>query len=499
MLRCVTRSVVLFILPSGFPLAVLATLALLLPGLRLPASGHADESVSFIRGTLSGAGVTFERPTALTFGPHGRLYVAEQEGRIRALTLDPVSKEITAVEQVASSGDLQEVFGIAFRPTDTSSPPPVYVTNTVSGWGDDGPAPAGSFPGKVTKIDGAGYANKTDIITGLPVSNFAHQSNGLVFADDGTLYVAQGSTTNAGVPRAPFSQAEVPLSSALLVANPSAPGFDGNITYDPPDTYDTSVDQISGDVSVYASGLRNPYDLIIHSNGRIYLTDNGPHSGGGPASNGCDSQTTDPQGPDELNIIEEGDYYGHPNRNRGRFDPRQCVYHSGTEGSGPDWTGPIQLLPTSSNGLVEYTVNSFGGKLKGNLFYVGYVNGVVGRIVLSPDGSSVVSHTQLDSGFVSPLDVTMGADGTLYVAEYGSGDIVTLQPPAPGGPLGDVDCDGVVNSIDAALVLQLVAGLIGSLPCPDAADVNEDGLINSIDAALILQYVAGLIPSLPPP
>ena len=63
---------------------------------------------------------------------------------------------------------------------------------------------------------------------------------------------------------------------------------------------------------------------------------------------------------------------------------------------------------------------------------------------------------------------------------------------------GDVNCDGTVSSIDAALVLQYDAGLIASLACQENADVNGDGNINSLDAALILQFVAGLIESLPP-
>jgi hypothetical protein len=66
------------------------------------------------------------------------------------------------------------------------------------------------------------------------------------------------------------------------------------------------------------------------------------------------------------------------------------------------------------------------------------------------------------------------------------------EPPAEPA-LGDVNCDTTINSIDAALVLQNVGGLLPSLPCPSAADVNANGTINSIDAALILQYSARII------
>jgi hypothetical protein len=58
---------------------------------------------------------------------------------------------------------------------------------------------------------------------------------------------------------------------------------------------------------------------------------------------------------------------------------------------------------------------------------------------------------------------------------------------------GDANCDGSVNSIDALIVLQYVAGLRNTVPCPEAADVNNDGNIGAVDAALILQIDAGLI------
>ncbi len=66
-------------------------------------------------------------------------------------------------------------------------------------------------------------------------------------------------------------------------------------------------------------------------------------------------------------------------------------------------------------------------------------------------------------------------------------------------PSGDASCDGDVNSIDAALILQLNANLLGSIPCGEAADVNGDGASNSVDAALVLQFSAGLLGSLGPP
>ena len=50
-----------------------------------------------------------------------------------------------------------------------------------------------------------------------------------------------------------------------------------------------------------------------------------------------------------------------------------------------------------------------------------------------------------------------------------------------------------MSSIDAALVLQHEAGLLETLDCLAGADVNFDGNIDSRDALLILQDVAGLL------
>ena len=62
---------------------------------------------------------------------------------------------------------------------------------------------------------------------------------------------------------------------------------------------------------------------------------------------------------------------------------------------------------------------------------------------------------------------------------------------------GDPTNDGVVNSLDALLILQVNAGLtMLPLPATDAADVDNNGTVGARDASLILQYSAGLLDSL---
>jgi hypothetical protein len=68
----------------------------------------------------------------------------------------------------------------------------------------------------------------------------------------------------------------------------------------------------------------------------------------------------------------------------------------------------------------------------------------------------------------------------------------TPTPPA-GQLLGDVNCVGGVNSVDALFVLRSVAQIEPSGDCLAAAgDVNCSGGINAVDSLQILRYVAGM-------
>ncbi|MCH8007646.1 MAG: hypothetical protein IIC91_02150 [Chloroflexi bacterium] len=121
-----------------------------------------------------------------------------------------------------------------------------------------------------------------------------------------------------------------------------------------------------------------------------------------------------------------------------------------------------------------------------------------------PDPSAIILRGERSLTVVVPLDAIGGDqffDFTVAVYSNGFQDCVPnggyITSPVPAS-LGDVNCDGAINSIDAALIVQMWADLSQSLPCQHIADVNGSGVIGPIDALLILQYDAGLLADLPP-
>jgi uncharacterized repeat protein (TIGR02543 family) len=104
-----------------------------------------------------------------------------------------------------------------------------------------------------------------------------------------------------------------------------------------------------------------------------------------------------------------------------------------------------------------------------------------------------------------PTATPPGADPTATPTPEGPTPTSEPPPPSPtptvppaSGLLGDVNCGHTVDSVDAALVLQLVAAFLQDLACQQNGDVNRDGRIDAIDSAIILQFVAGFLAGLPP-
>ena len=195
--------------------------------------------------------------------------------------------------------------------------------------------------GIISRLDWNGTQwTKTDLVRGLPRSEENHSSNGMQLDEtNNILYVTQGGHTNMGAISNNFAfHKEYAYSAAILAIDLN---MIGNTTYDLPTLDDEDKNNIAstfgyedegdpfggnngknqamleenGPVQIFSSGWRNVYDVLITENGRFYTFDNGPNGGWGAAPTSC-IYTQEEAGQtyhDNLHLISEGYYGGHPN------------------------------------------------------------------------------------------------------------------------------------------------------------------------------------------
>ncbi|HEV3365332.1 MAG TPA: hypothetical protein VG795_14580 [Acidimicrobiia bacterium] len=441
--------------------------------------------VRFAKGRVEGTDTT--KVTTVRFGPDGRLYVGQQTGIIRALSLErrgPASYRVTASEAIGALIDIpnhddsgaenravvgRQLTGIEV--TGTATRPVIYAVTTDPriGGGPSGLAiPIDSNSGVLSRLtrEATGW-RRTDLVRGLPRSGENHAGNGLVLNREGSgLYLAQGGNTNSGAPSKHFAfTPEYALSGAILSIDLGAIGeetFDLPTLDDPARPGATDAGDpfggakgdnqarltSDGPVTIYAPGFRNPYDIVLTAAGRLYTIDNGANPGWGDAPLEAGGRCTNDPRPggkrrdDTLHHIRaEGYYGGHPNPTRANpanlfagqspvmeADAIECEFRSGKE------SGALTTFPASTNGLVEYRSRAFGGALEGNLLAASFDNRIY-RLQLRPDGGLARKEILFDEVAQVPLDLTAQGDdevfpGTIWVGDITDGSITVFEPEA---------------------------------------------------------------------
>ncbi len=186
-----------------------------------------------------------EGVTSLTFGPDGRLYVAEYPGTIKVMTVQRIGLNnyvVTAMETLNGVKNIvnhnddgvtngaetnRETIGLAVA--GTASNPVIYISSSdfrigAGTGGGNGDVNLDTNSGILTRFswNGSGWA-VVDLVRGLPRSEENHATNGLEFVTvNGTNYllVAQGGHTNGGAPSTNFVYTcEYALSAAILSVN----------------------------------------------------------------------------------------------------------------------------------------------------------------------------------------------------------------------------------------------------------------------------------------
>jgi large repetitive protein len=393
-------------------------------------------SITFTRNTFP-----VPAPTSMAWGPDGRLYVAEMFGKIHAITLD-ANKQVVSDQVITTLGS-RLTLGLTVDPASTPTNVILWVSHSSPSL-NAGVANSST----ITRLSGSGFTTRQDVITGLPRALANHAVNSIHFGPDGKLYIANGGNTGAGAPNTANTEfgtrPEQPLSAALLVADVKAVGFQGQCASPLDDATGTASKQIPSTchVTPFATGLRNTYDFVFHSNGHIYAPNNGLGvQGTFPFTPAPDCQGIVPYSssfdpgaqPDGLNLLEQGRYYGHPNPARD-----ECVFGDGHfQGVSalPNYTPPIFNLGNnrSANGTIEYTANNVCGRLKGEILIASYsVGDDITRARLSADGRAVVSSGSLAGNFNDPLPLALGPDGTIFVGELGANRVAALVPVEAG-------------------------------------------------------------------
>lgn len=353
---------------------------------------------------------TFASPTTITMAPDGRLFVGQQNGLIHIFTLD-AGRRVTNVKLVENinSRDRDKgrlVTGMTFGPNGSMD---LYVPHS-EGLLDD--PTISVYSGVITKLLPPDYIYGADVVPQLPRSKHDHAPNGVVFGPDGMMYVAVGGNTNNGAPH-PRTQntPEMVHGAAILKINPA-----------------------TGQIFDYATGFRNAYDMVWHSNGYLYATDNAPNEGWGltpGSSEGCPGLTPfDPGTPnDKINRIDfvpgvTGKYYGHPNPRR-----NECIYEGG-----PNYVPPVyrpdRSMGISINGITEWKGPDALGDCLGNLLTVSFGSNTLLRLPVNPDGTIDSDGSGvMASDFAIPLDVIVDpTDGAIFVSEWAAID------PDPDNP-----------------------------------------------------------------
>ena len=428
--------------------------------------------VSFEKVRLAGTGG--EQYTSLAIGPDRKLYALRIDGTLKRFPLlaDGTLGAPQTVSTLRNKYGPRMAVGLAVDPASTAAAPTVWVSHCSDRQLDEAPR----FEGKISRLTGVNLETETLILDNLPRSRKDHLVNSVAFrpGEPEVLYISQGGNSATGSLDSTWEREESLLSAAVLKLDlrklPATLPLDVTTTDRPDvingapaDNYrmpDGTYNPYAGNspLTIYASGVRNAFDLVWHSNGSLYVPTNGSNFDG--TTPGSVPGTRRPDGtlyggppvPASAHVSKQRDwlfridpkrrvngkdyhgYYGHPNALRGEYVLNRGYADNGQYPAGQsadaNYAGAAYDFGynKSPNGAIEYKSNTFNGSLKGKLLVCRYSNHD-DIIVLEPgaDGNVAADKAYTDcvngipglGGFTDPLDVVEDLlTGNLYVSEF---------------------------------------------------------------------------------
>ena len=320
-------------------------------------------------------------PTDIEFAPDGRLFVAEQAGKVRIAKPDRTLATFLDISAKVDSNGERGLQALTFDPGFATNRY-VYLHYTRKATSS---TPAHNRVVRVTANGDRAVRGSEKLILRLNNQNATNHVGGAIdFGKDGKLYIATGDNAKGAV-----AQKLTNLFGKMLRINKN-----GTIPTDNP-FYSTAS---GNNRAIWARGLRNPFKFAVQpATGTIFINDVGESTW------------------EEINQLKKGANYGWP-------------VHEGREGD-PDFRGPVYAYkhgdtPTTGCSITGGTFYNpktvrFPSRYKGDYFFAEFCGGWIRS--LNPATGKASGFT---TGLERPVDLEVSKAGELYYLSRGNTGLV---------------------------------------------------------------------------
>ncbi len=361
---------------AAMTLTLLAAVGTLLAFAISPAQGAVPNGFTQSRVASGLAG-----PTDMKFAPDGRLFVAEEAGKVRIVKPDGTLAPFLDISSKVGIAGERGLLGIAFDPNfATNHFVYLYYTRKATTT-----TPVHNRVVRVTASGDAAVAGSEVLIFRLNnQSATKHQGGSIDFRPDGKLYISSGDNTTRN-----NAQSLGNLFGKMLRINK-----DGTIPSDNP-FYDTAS---GNNRAIWALGLRNPFKFAVKpGTATIFINDVGEDAW------------------EEINRGASGANYGWPvyegPESAARYTPPIYAYgHGTTNTTGCSITGGAFYKPATVQFPRGYV---------GDYFFAEFCNGWIRRYDPATDAASAFA-----TGLGSIVDLEVNKDGSLYYLTRGNPGLV---------------------------------------------------------------------------
>jgi glucose/arabinose dehydrogenase len=320
-------------------------------------------------------------PTAMEIAPDGRIFVCQQGGALRVIKNGVLLSTPFLTVSVDSNGE-RGLLGIAFDPNFAANNF-LYVYYTVS------TTPRHNRVSRFTANGDIAVAGSEQVILELDNLSTATNHNGgaIHFGPDGKLYVAVGENANGSNAQTLSNR----LGKVLRINS------NGTIPTDNP-FFNTAT---GDNRSIWALGLRNPFTFAFQpGSGRLFINDVGEVTW------------------EEINDGIAGSNYGWPitegvTSNPSFRSPLFVYTHGSTATTGCAIAGGIFYNPATVQFPAEFV---------GKYFFADLCSGWI-RVFDPATGTASGFATNISN----PVDLKVGADGSLYYLSRGSSAVFRVQ------------------------------------------------------------------------